>query len=149
MSDKELCKDKSKCIFKGAVMLVLVLDVFTKTLAEKYRPSGSGFFSLNYTTNTGAAFGMFKNSNLPLIIISLIAVAAIIYYVFYHEKKMTKIMSLSFGLLFAGAMGNLLDRIFRGYVVDFLSFSFWPAFNVADIAITLGVMGLLYIVFKE
>lgn len=143
------CKDKKSCMFKAIVMLVLALDQFTKLIAQKYMPSGSGFFSLNYTTNTGAAFGLFKDGNVFLIIISFIVLAAIIYFGFYHSKKISRNIAIFSALLFGGILGNLLDRLFSGFVVDFIDFSFWPAFNVADIAITMGVAGLVWLIWKE
>lgn len=143
------CKDKRSCMFKCIVMLVLALDQLTKLIAQRYMPSGSGFFSFNYTTNTGAAFGMLKDSNVFLIIISFIVLAAIIYFWFYHSKKISRNTAIFSALLFGGVLGNLLDRLFRGFVVDFIDFSFWPAFNAADIAITVGVGGLVWIIWRE
>ncbi|MFC1754549.1 signal peptidase II [Thermoproteota archaeon] len=150
---KTACKNKNSCIFKGLVLLVLALDQLTKLLAERYKPSGSGFFSINYTTNTGAAFGIFPQGGVFLIILSIIVLAAIVYYLFYYSKKNSiktpKGMAVFSALLFGGALGNLIDRLVHGYVIDFIDFAFWPAFNIADIAITLGVIGIIFYMYQE
>ncbi|MBD3313011.1 signal peptidase II [Candidatus Woesearchaeota archaeon] len=143
------CRNSNACMFRAIVVAVLALDVVTKMLAKRYKPSGSGFFSINYTTNTGAAFGLFKGGNIILIIVSLIVLAAIIYIMFYYPKKQSGGMMAFSALVFGGALGNLLDRLFYGHVVDFIDFSFWPAFNIADIAITAGVIGLIFIIYRE
>ncbi len=144
-----MCRNRAGCTFKGVALLVLVIDIITKMLARRHQPSGSGVISIDYTTNTGAAFGMMKEGNVLLIMISIAVLAAIIYMMFFSRKRPSMGTAVFLGLLAGGALGNLLDRIFFGFVTDFISFSFWPAFNVADIAITTGVIGLVVIIMKE
>jgi len=146
---KRFCKNKPACMFKAIVLLVLILDIITKTLVVKYKPSGSGFFSLNYATNTGAAFGILEGANVFLILLSIIVLATIIYLIFHYIKKTPQNMIIFSAILFGGTLGNLIDRLIRGHVVDFLDFSFWPAFNIADIGITVGVIGIIYLLYKE
>ena len=138
------CLNRPKCIFRGTALLVLVLDVISKMLAEKYRPD---FFMLGYAENTGAAFGIMKGSGIILAAVSLAVIALILYY--HIKRKMEASVSFFMSLMFAGALGNLIDRLFRGFVVDFIDLGFWPAFNIADIAITAGVIGLIYVIYKK
>ena len=97
--------------------------------------------------NTGAGFGILKNQTFFLGIISLIvAVTLIVYYKKIPKEKISQIL---FALFLGGVIGNLIDRFFRGYVIDFISFSFWPAFNIADSALTIAVIGLVILYIKE
>ena len=103
-------------------------------------------------SNTGAAFGMLKGRSLWFIIISAAASVAII--AFHREiAKMRRMEQLAFGLILGGAVGNLIDRVRVGAVVDFIDIGIgtlrWPAFNVADSAITIGVVVLaFYLLFR-
>lgn len=106
-----------------------------------------GFFNLVYVTNTGAAFGFLAGDKSRLRQIFFVGVAivalGIIVYAYGHLKKQGKIFIYSLGLIGGGAIGNLIDRLRFGSVVDFLDFYLgnyhWPAFNAADSAITVGV----------
>ena len=129
------------------------MDRWTKTLvvqklalyqrAEVIR----GFFNLTHVRNTGGAFGIFGGEksgfgSLLFVIISLIAIGAIIY-LFMKIREGEKTLALSFSLILSGAIGNLIDRLHYGEVIDFLDFHIaayhWPAFNVADSAICIGI----------
>jgi signal peptidase II len=134
---------------------VAVLDQLTKWLvvrfigSEESRVVISGFFSLVNWSNTGAAWGMFQNYNLVLAVISLLTVLAL--YLFRRSFPLSRWGSrIAFGLIVGGIIGNLIDRIRVGYVIDFLFFYIgqyhWPAFNVADSAICVGVG--LYIILS-
>ncbi len=106
-----------------------------------------GFFRLVNWSNTGAAWGMFQNSNILLAIISVLTVVAL--YLFRHSFQIQLAGSqVALGLITGGITGNVVDRFWHGYVVDFLDFfvdgHHWPAFNVADSAICCGVA--LYII---
>ena len=106
-----------------------------------------GFFRLVNWTNTGAAWGMFQNSNVLLAVISVLTVVAL--YLFRHSFQIHLPGSqIAFGLIAGGITGNVIDRFWHGHVIDFLDFSIgtrhWPAFNVADSAICCGVV--LYII---
>lgn len=102
-----------------------------------------GFFAFNFVKNTGASFGILKSMNILLIIISAAAIIALVYF-----RKEVPLVPFSF--IICGALGNLIDRIFLGYVVDFFDFKFFPVFNIADSLITIGVVvWLLGIVLKK
>jgi signal peptidase II len=122
--------------------IVKGLVVRTMRMGESVDVWGS-FFRLTRTENTGAAFGMFRGRGTWFIVISLAAAIAII--AFRREiARMKRWEQLAFGLVLGGAVGNLIDRVRSGAVVDFLDFGFgelrWPAFNIADSAITVGVI---------
>jgi len=150
-------KVKKKLIILGLVAgLVLYLDQMAKALAVihlKDRPPivvMEGNFDLVYVENTGAAFGLFsgarKELRFPFFhIVSALAIIAIIY-LFMTLKENQLLLTVSLSTILGGALGNFTDRVRLGYVVDFLDFFWkdlhWPAFNVADTAITIGV-GLL------
>lgn len=110
----------------------------------------SGFFALNYSQNTGAAFSILQERVPLLIIISLIMLIIIYSMSFSYEE--TKLTNISFGILFGGVLGNLLDRIFCGYVRDYLEFNIFgyhmPIFNLADTMIVIGVILLIFLTFK-
>lgn len=117
-----------------------------------------GFFNLTHIRNRGAIFGFFSRSGNQLIYIvltlaSLAALGLVIYY-FFKIPTSERFMKISLSLILAGALGNLIDRIFRGYVVDFLDFYVknwhWPSFNIADASITIGGFILIFIfLFKR
>ena len=107
-----------------------------------------GFFRLTYVRNTGAAFGLFQGQSLPLTIVASVGVAALLLYAlfFYHKFPLldNRLGKLALGLVLGGTVGNLIDRIYLGYVTDFIAVSIWPAFNIADSAIVVGVIILAY-----
>jgi len=108
-----------------------------------------GFFYLTYVENRGAAFGILQNFRWFFIILTVIALAVMVWYFIKNQNKMLR-LSLSF--IMAGAVGNFIDRLFRGFVVDFFDFYpfgyNFPVFNVADICVNIGVFFLLiYVLF--
>lgn len=104
------------------------------------------FFYITNCHNTGAAFSIFSGNIIFLILITLI-VLYLIYNTLKKKKSMSKIISISYGLLLGGILGNLFDRLFYGYVIDFLDFQIFKfdfaVFNVADTAIVIGAIILL------
>jgi signal peptidase II len=142
---------------------VVILDILTKlaivTLLpiHHYRQVIPGFFNLVHVRNRGIAFGIFSSASaswkdLVLLVFPLIAVAGILLILFRYPK-VTPGMALALGAVLGGALGNLLDRLRFQEVVDFLDFHWrgfhWPAFNLADSAITLGVGFLVYYFWRE
>jgi signal peptidase II len=132
---------------------ILLLDRWTKYLVvqklQLYQRVEviQGFFSLTHVRNTGGAFGIFGGEkdgvgSVLFVIISLVAIGAITY-LFIKMRKGEKTLAFSFSLILSGAIGNLIDRLHYGEVVDFLDFYLssyhWPAFNVADSAICIGI----------
>lgn len=138
-------------------ILLLGTDIATKLLAIEYlKPIGTfpiweGVFHLTYVENRGAAFGMMQGGRVFFILISLIIIGAMFYFAKRYKNR-SKLLDWGLTLITAGALGNLLDRIFRGFVVDFFDFCLidYPVFNMADIFVCLGV-GLLaiYVIFFE
>ena len=135
-----------------AVAVVIVdqltkLWIMTNFALHEQQSIIPGFFNLVYVTNTGAAFGFLAGSKTWLrqvffIAVSIVALFVIIY-AYGHLKKQARIFVYALGLIAGGAVGNLIDRLRFGSVVDFLDFYLgsyhWPAFNAADSAITIGV----------
>jgi signal peptidase II len=137
----------------GLAVLVVIIDQITKlwiisnfALHEQQNVI-PGLFDLVYVTNTGAAFGFLAGSKSWLRQVFFVGVAVValvvIVYAYGHLKKQGKLFVYSLGLIGGGAIGNLIDRLRFGSVVDFLDFYLgshhWPAFNAADSAITVGV----------
>lgn len=137
-----------KNIYIVAIVL-FVLDQFAKYLVEEYLISTvsiiGSFFTLEKVHNIGAAWGILGGSTFFLILVSAVALIALNEYI-HQEKKISKISVLGYGLLVGGILGNLIDRILYGYVIDFLSFTFgsyqFPVFNFADIGIVVGILFL-------
>lgn len=143
------------------ILFLLVLDQVSKWIVfQNIILYGSvdiipGFFKIIHIHNKGAIFGFFSQANSPAVlfllkIFSLIALGFVIYY-FLKTPVSDAFMNFSLTLILAGALGNQLDRFSRGFVIDFLDFSFWgwhwPTFNVADMCISVGAVFLAYIFF--
>jgi signal peptidase II len=135
----------SKAVVAGAVDLYRVVPVIP------------GFFNITRIHNSGAIFGILSGSgNLPIFLLltgaSLFALGFVIYY-FIKTPSTDRFTKVALGLILAGALGNLTDRILRGYVIDFLDFyvgrHHWPFFNVADSCITIGALLLVVIFFRR
>jgi len=138
------------------VFFVLFFDRVTKHFFSQILSEGESIpvirniFHFSLVHNTGIAFGLFKDQGVVFIIIPVIAIAILlliynIYYYRKHEESMSVMYVVGFPLILAGALGNLIDRVAYGYVIDFLDFRIWPVFNIADSAITIGA---LLIAFK-
>ncbi|MBT3985599.1 signal peptidase II [archaeon] len=123
-------------------IILLALDQFTKYIftGKEYLV---GSFGIYYAENTGAAFGILSQMNIFLILVGFLVLFLIFY--FYNDVK----CKLPFILIFAGTLGNVIDRLLFGYVRDFILISIWPIFNVADMCNTIGVLILLYCFWRE
>ncbi|MBR0278208.1 MAG: signal peptidase II [Clostridia bacterium] len=111
----------------------------------------SGFLRFTYVENTGIAWGMFKNSKTLLILLSFIILAVIIFMLFKFKPK-SIIVKTSAGMIIGGALGNIIDRILYGFVIDFLDFNIfnYPVFNLADCFIVVGsILFCIYIIFFD
>ena len=147
---------KKKYLYIILLVFGLVfIDQISKLLVVNYLNNEiiliNNFFSLEYVKNTGAAFGYFSGNLFFLIVVT---VCLIVYLIREIKNSFDNKMNLAFTLLIlSGAIGNLIDRVFRGFVVDFISFILFnnqmPVFNIADIFVTCGVLGLIFIMFKE
>lgn len=137
--------------------LVLIVDQLSKAAIVRHlepqmpwnpiRPLRS-IFSLTYVTNTGAAFGLFPQLGNLYVFVALAIVAALL--VFYRRFTLqSRLMQVCLGLQLGGALGNLIDRLRLGHVIDFIDFKVWPVFNVADSCIVVGVAILALFLLRE
>lgn len=110
------------------------------------------FFNITYVKNIGAAFSILSGGRFLLIIIALIAIY-IIYKLLIKNKNLNRINIINYSLLIGGIIGNLIDRIIRGYVVDYLDFTIFnynfPIFNIADICIVISCVLLIFTIKEE
>ena len=130
-------KSRSDWPYPILVLWLIIVDQLSKYLIISRNPYvDTGLFSLHLVTNSGSSFGLFKGFNFALVWISLIAIGALLY----HWDSLSKSKALPVMLILAGIIGNLIDRLHYGFVIDFIDFKFWPVFNIADSCITIGVI---------
>ena len=141
-------------------MIFLIIDLIVKIIVVNFMKVYDtikvipNFFSIMYVRNTGAAFSILEDSRLFFIIITFIALICI-YLFFIKDKILRKYQIFCYSMLIGGIIGNFVDRVIYGYVVDYLSFNIFgynfPVFNFADICIVVGailmVIGIIF--FKE
>ena len=145
-----------------AVVILVLLDQGTKLWALTSLKSihnmtlAEGFMDLTFVENRGVAFGMFSGQRWFILLLTCVIAAGLVwFYVTLPKKKEYFPLRGSLVMLLSGAIGNIIDRLFRGYVVDFFEFTFfdWPVFNVADIYVVVGVivmaLMLLFVVKEE
>ena len=142
-----------KTLFLACAAVVVVLDQITKWMASARLELGEpvslfgDFVRLTLVHNTGAAFGLFPGSRGPFIVISIVAIGVVLY-LFLRETHRNALNRVLLGCILGGAIGNLIDRVRLGWVVDFIDMGLgqtrWPVFNVADSAVTLGVVFLAW-----
>lgn len=134
-------------------LLVVMLDQLTKYIISKALNLSESIslirnvLEITYIRNTGAGFGILQGSNTILIFTSLIIIGIILFYLDKILKE--KPTYIPVALILGGAIGNLIDRIFLGHVIDFIYFRFWPAFNVADSCISIGAVWLIIYYWKN
>ena len=137
----------------GSIMLgilIFIFDIMTKLVAElQLRPVGTvplwqGVFHLTYVENRGIAFGLFEGERLLFIVVTVV-VLALLSQLYTKTVHRTRWLKLGMSLVYGGALGNLIERMAKGYVVDFLDFRLihFPVFNVADIAVCVGAVCLM------
>ena len=135
------------------VIIIVIADRVTKVLLASLLDIGEtlpvipNILHFTLVHNTGIAFGLFKDQGIVFIIIPLIAVGLLIFNIYYfrnNREKLSRVYLISFSLILGGAIGNLIDRIRFGHVIDFIDFQIWPVFNIADSAITIGAILILF-----
>ena len=154
-------------IFFFSALLVVAADQSSKIWIRSYPESQTifeaGFFRIIRTHNTGAVFGLFQGQSFPLAIIAIVAIVALLFFTLfiYHRFPLldSRLGRPALGLVLGGTMGNLVDRLRfvfdstagnlverlnLGYVTDFIDIGIWPTFNIADPAITVGVILFAY-----
>jgi signal peptidase II len=144
------------------VGMILFLDQLTKTLIAQNLEIGqripiiAGFFDLTHMRNPGAAFSFLAQApdwfRQPFFLVATgVAIAALLFFILYAQEE--GLLVVAAASILGGAIGNLIDRLLYGEVIDFLLFYWgdwaWPAFNVADSCITLGVIGLLWVSWRK
>lgn len=144
---------RSPWLRAGVVVgLVLLLDQVTKALVRSRVDVGSEDsvlpgVSIVHVRNRGVAFGALADGQTLVVVVIAVALTALVVYFATHVDR--PLAWLPTGLLLGGAVGNVLDRVRDGSVTDFIKLPAWPAFNVADMAITFGVLALLYVVERR
>lgn len=135
---------KKHFLFFGIALLVLLLDQLLKQVITFYSVSRDYFFvKIHFVKNFGVGFGLLDFPFLRWVMVAVISLV-IIGVLFYYSRSPNKFLPVfSLALILGGALGNLADRIMYGFVVDFIDFGFWPAFNIADSGITIGIVLLI------
>ena len=137
-------------LFFIVAALVFVLDQLSKLAVKGLQqpvvliPS---FLQVTYIENTGSSFGMLQGWSYFLAAMGIIIIIAFLLFFRSFPKDLLAIAAI--GLILGGALGNTVDRLLLGHVVDFIDFSFWPAFNIADSAMTIGVVLLIFESFRK
>ena len=133
------------------VAILIALDQVSKYIIDKNFFEGdtlgiiTDFFHITYVKNRGIAFGMFQGKLDIISIATVIAIIAIIYYLYKDRNKMPILEKIGFNFILAGAIGNMIDRVARGFVIDMIDFrGIWAfVFNLADVWINIGVLLIL------
>ncbi|TCO78968.1 signal peptidase II [Marinisporobacter balticus] len=131
------------------VALLVILDQIAKYMVKNRFEVGESIpiikdvFHLTYVQNIGAAFGILENQKIFFVMITVLVISGIIVFI-RTQKNIHKIVLFSLSLIVGGAIGNLIDRVKLGYVVDYFDFRIWPVFNIADTSIVVGAILLSY-----
>ncbi len=141
--------------------LIVLLDQITKYAAVKYLKGRmpyviiENFFQFQYVENFGAAFGILQNRKIFFIVITSLVIISIVLFVIKNSHNLSLLMKIALFMLLGGAIGNLIDRVRLGYVIDFISFKFgkvynFPVFNIADVFIVVGTfLIMLLVIFNK
>jgi signal peptidase II len=149
--DKKQSRIKGLVMLLGIAGLLIALDQWSKALVREQIALGSEvypipflapFFRFTYWKNTGAAFGIFQNANMPLLILSIL-ISLVVLWLYFKSEDEPLIFRISLAMMLGGAIGNMIDRIRFGFVTDFIAVGIFPVFNIADSAVTVGVAIML------
>ena len=133
----------------GIAVFVVVIDQLTKWIVQDFFhlgmsiPVWKGVFYLTYVQNPGAAFGILAHQHI-FFLLATAALFAVFFYFLPYIREQGRCMQVGVALLLGGAVGNFIDRVRFGYVIDYFDFRIWPVFNLADIAICVGVGLMVY-----
>lgn len=151
---RKILSGRETPLFIFLTAIVIVLDQITKSIVRNKLPEGTvipiidGYLRFKGVRNPGGAFGLLPESKILLVIITAFVILFVmIYYLINKPEKKSIIIALS--LIVGGAIGNLIDRIAFDKVTDFIDLRFWPVFNLADVAIVMGVIVFIVIIFKN
>ena len=145
---------KTKLYFLSLSIFIVLIDQFTKYLMfynkKFFINKDFLLFKLDFVKNYGAAFNIFSGSRVFLSLISIIFSILLIYLIF-RKNTLTLLDLYSYSFILGGTIGNGIDRIYKGFVVDFINLNIinFPVFNIADISINIGFILLLYSIFKN
>ena len=144
-------------ILPVVAFLTVALDQISKRAVmtnlrpgESWNPVASleRWVSLTYVTNTGAAFGLFPDYGTVFMVIAVVVIVTIIFY-YRRLPGQQWLIQASLGLQLGGGLGNLLDRLLHGHVIDFVDFKVWPVFNVADSSLFIGALILAFHLWRH
>ena len=147
-----LFKNKFNLTLLFLFLTLVILDQVTKALVINFFNLYESvtllpIVNLTFVVNYGFAFGLLNNPSLNQILVSVIILLIILYFLYLLIKTQDRIFQFTLTLILAGALGNFIDRIFRGFVIDFIDIYIgeyhWPAFNIADSCITMGFIVLM------
>lgn len=133
-------------------LVILLIDQFLKYLVHQSIALGQsiplidGMLKLTYVQNTGAAFSLFVGFSPYLVVVGIIVVLAVIYF-HYKIPARNYYLQTSLAFILGGSLGNLVDRVVRSYVIDYVDVTIWPVFNFADVMINVGVICLVIQIF--
>lgn len=145
-----------KTAFYGSLLSgVIAIDQITKFIVVSSLSAGEsktvipGFLKITHVKNPGAAFGLFSGTSWLVYPFSIIMIVLTLVMLIIMRSELTNVSVLGLVLILGGALGNTIDRISRGRVIDFLDFGWWPVFNIADVAIVTGVIILIIWAFRR
>ena len=145
-------------VFFLTALLVITADQLSKIWIRSNLTTGeslpeAGLFRLTHVHNTGAAFGLFQGQSLLLTIVALIGIIVLPLFVLLFARRFpflnSRLSKLALGLVLGGTAGNLVDRLRLGCVTDFIHIGIWPAFNIADSAVVIGVILFAYSLLRS
>lgn len=138
------------------IIVIVALDQIVKKVVagsmslHQSIPVIGDFFQITYIHNRGAAFSMLEDFRILLIVLPLIFICAALYYITKRRETAKPMFMLSVSFIVAGGLGNLIDRLFFGYVVDYLDLQLFAVFNIADIFVCIGCgLLLIYVIFFD
>lgn len=148
-------KQKIKTIIEIIILVLIDQIIKIAIFANKeFLPIQviNNILKMNYVENFGVAFGLAKGGRIIFIILNVIIIGIIMKFLFTKTKELSKTKKISFIIISSGGIGNLIDRIFRGYVIDYIDFSQminFPVFNLADIMIVVGTIYIAFIILFD
>lgn len=159
-TQKHKCIEKNECMQKHkkeiciviCIILFIILDQISKIYLAKDMMLIEGILKFSNVYNTGGAFGIFNTSTIAIILLNVIVLGLMIRFVIIKKDYMSKSVCAGLLLIISGGLSNLIDRIFRGYVVDFIDLTQiinFPVFNIADIVLVCGWILLIIGVVKD
>lgn len=143
---------KKKIMLAITSLAIILLDQLSKLLIiDKSINLIPNILSFTYTQNTGVAFGLIDNNLIFVILFNIVILGIIIKFLKENNENIDFVVLVSLILILSGGVGNLMDRLLRGYVVDFIKLEFinFPVFNLADISVTVGVLILIIVIVKQ